>query len=191
MTTNEIDMAGREGVRQWQVSFSDVRVGPDDLVGAYGGADSYLFEAFNLERLLYSALMLGLAAYWQSQAVAFAKSRVVFADRPIYDYQSIQHPFARLHARLHAARLATAAALFDADAAAAPGEVNIAKFLAAEVAHDVTDQALQTYGGRGFDQGLGLLQDHLDTRLFPVRAGLTRADLLHRHPCALKRHDSG
>lgn len=178
VATKEIDMAGREGVRQWQVTFTDVRVGPGDLVGAHGGADSYLFEMFNVERLLYSALMVGVAAYWLSQAVAFARSRIVFADRAIYDYQAIQHPFARLHAHLHAARLATfrAAALFDADAAAAPGEVNIAKFLAAEVAHDVTDQALQAYGGRGFDQQLGLLQDHLDTRLFrsgPVSQELT------------------
>jgi alkylation response protein AidB-like acyl-CoA dehydrogenase len=175
---DEIDMAGREGVRQWQVTFAGVEVDAADLVGAHGAAGFYLFEMFNLERLLYSALMLGLAAYWLTEATAFATSRTVFADRSIFHEQAIQHPQARHHARLHGARLATirAAARMDTDPDAAAAEVSMAKLLAAEVVHDVTDQALQTYGGRGFDRRLGLVDDLLDTRLFrsaPVSQELT------------------
>lgn len=59
----------------------------------------------------------------------------------------------------------------------------MAKLLAAEVAHDATDQALQTYGGCGFDRQLGLLDDLLDTRLFrsaPVSQELTLNHIANR-----------
>lgn len=178
LTVRELDMGGREGVRQWQVDLVDVDVDPNNVLGADGAALSYLFEVFNLERLLYSALMLGLASYWLEQAVTFARTRTVFGDQHLYGYQAVAHPLARLHARLHAGRLALyqAAGLFDVDAAQAGGAVNTAKLLAAEVAHDVTDQALQVFGGRGFDRTLGLVDDLLDTRLFrsaPVSQELT------------------
>lgn len=187
----EIDMGGREGVRQWQVHFRDVPVSPEDVVGSPGGALSYLFDVFNVERLLYTALMLGVAEYWLREAASFARSRRVF-DAALWERQAISHPLARMHARLHAARLATyrAAAHFDtatrelattgSEATSAAAEVSIAKLLVADAAHDVTDCALQTYGGRGFDRTLGLLDDHLDTRLFrsaPISQELTLAHI--------------
>ena len=80
---------------------------------------------------------------------------------PIGAYQSIQHPLADLAIRQEAVRLMTyrAARLFDQGASASDlaESANAAKYLAAELAVRSVDAAIDTFGGKGFDEDHGII----------------------------------
>jgi hypothetical protein len=98
-------MRGREGARQFQLTFTDVETPLDALVGAEGQGLLALWPFTQIERLLTAALAIGNARYCISRALARAGERTIFGERPIGAEQAIQHPLASLHARLEATRL--------------------------------------------------------------------------------------
>ena len=102
-------------------------------------------------------------------AVGYANQRVVFGEKPIGAYQAIQHPLADLRIRLEAARGLTykAAAAYDAgiDPAETGAYSNMAKYLASDLAIDAADRAIQTHGGAGFSEDVGVIAYWERTRL--------------------------
>jgi acyl-CoA dehydrogenase len=170
VTLTEQHLGGREGLRQWRIEFDNVRAPAGEMVGAEHEAIAHLFDALNIERVLFTAIALGTTAHLLDLAVDHATSRTVFGDRPIGAYQAIAHPLARIRTQLEGARLLAykAAALFDqgTDAVSVGAAANMAKLLAADVTHQAADQALQTFGAAGWDQDLGLIDHYLDARLF-------------------------
>jgi len=164
----ELPMRWREGARQFQLTFNDVEVTLDGLVGSEGQGLLALWPFTHIERLLTAALAIGNARYCVSRALAQASERTIFGERPIGAEQSIQHPLASLHARVEATRLLVyrAAQRLDAgaDAITVAGEANMAKLLAADVLFDAADHAMQTLGAAAWDEREGMLDLFLDAR---------------------------
>jgi alkylation response protein AidB-like acyl-CoA dehydrogenase len=165
----ELPMRGREGVRQWQLELSDVEAPLDALVGAEGRGLLTLWPFTHVERMLTAALCVGNARYCVARALEHAGERTVFGRLPIGAEQAIQHPLARLHARVEATRLFVyrAAARFDAgtDQLGVAGEANMAKLLSADLLFDAADHAMQTLGALAWDEREGMLDVFLDARL--------------------------
>lgn len=165
----ELPMRHREGVRQYSLELTGVRVPQEDLVGVEGQGLSVMWPFTHVERLLTSALCLGIGRYALARAVARAKTRVIAGTSPIGAHQAVGHPLAGLHARLEATSLFVyrTAAHFDADtdASALPGEANMAKLLTADLAFDAADHALQVLGADAWDERQGWLDLYLDARL--------------------------
>lgn len=138
--------------RQYEVSFDDVIVEPDDLIGAEGEGASVLFDSLNSERVVISAWTLGLGDRALEKAVAYARHRAPWGT-PIGSYQGVAHPLARAKAALEAARVMTyrAAEAYDRGEPAA-AHANMAKLLASEAAEAAIDSAIQTFGGSAFDR---------------------------------------
>lgn len=136
--------------RQFEIFFADVEVPPEALIGEEGKGFQYLFDSLNGERILISAWAAGLGRYALGKGVAYAKHRAPFGQ-PIGTYQGVQHPLARAHAHLEAARLMIreAAAEYDAGLEAGP-KANIAKLLSSEAAGEALDAAVQVHGGHAF-----------------------------------------
>jgi alkylation response protein AidB-like acyl-CoA dehydrogenase len=136
--------------RQFEIFFSDVEVPPDALIGEDGKGFRYLFDSLTGERILIAAWAAGLGRYALSKAVEYANHRAPFGQ-PIGGYQGVQHPLARAHAHVEAARLMiyAAAAEFDGGIEAGP-KANIAKLLASEAAGEALDVAVQVHGGHAF-----------------------------------------
>jgi acyl-CoA dehydrogenase len=153
---------GETMVRPHRVSLRDVGVSRERLVGEPGQGFTALAAGFNLERILLASVMLGAAHYCLARATEHAKSRQVFDDRPIGSYQAIQHPLAEVRIHLEALDLLVDKAV-DAFSRGAPlREVeflaNASKYLASEVGLTAVDSAIQTLGGRGFDERSGIIQ---------------------------------
>jgi acyl-CoA dehydrogenase len=169
LTREELPMRGREGVRQWQIQLSDVEAPLDAIVGAEGQGLLTLWPFTHVERMLTAALSVGNARYCVSRALAHARERTIFGQRPIGAEQAIQHPLARLHARVEATQLFVyrAAAHFDAgvDQLVVAGEANMAKLLSADVLFDAADHAMQTLGAEAWDERAGMIDVFLDARL--------------------------
>ncbi len=168
VTITEIPMRGREGVRQFQLDFDEAPAPGDALVGVEGQGLLALWPSTHIERVLMAALAIGNARYCINRALQRAGDRGVFGDKPIGAEQAIQHPIAHLHARLQAVQLLVhrTAARFDAgvDSFQIAGEANMAKILSAELVFDAADQAVQTLGGKAWDEREGIMDLYLDAR---------------------------
>ncbi len=159
-----------EELNQFQLFFDDLQVPADNLVGEEDNGIMAMFNSLNPERILAAAICIGMAESALNKAVAYAGERRVFKDTPIGAYQSIAHPLAEVKIALEAARLMTYKAAWAFDNGHNPLEVgsyaNMAKFMAADLAVKAIDHAIETHGGLGFTEEVGLISQWSGARLF-------------------------
>ncbi|MFF5361015.1 acyl-CoA dehydrogenase family protein [Streptomyces scabiei] len=153
-----IDMELRAAEKQFELTFDDIRLPADALVGDENAGLLQLFAGLNPERIMTAAFAIGMARYALAKAVEYARDRTVW-DRPIGAHQAIAHPLAQSHIELELARLMMqkAAHLYDIGDDAAAGEAaNMAKYAAGEACVRAVDQAVHTLGGNGLTAEFGL-----------------------------------
>ncbi|HRK70251.1 MAG TPA: acyl-CoA dehydrogenase family protein [Micropepsaceae bacterium] len=167
----EIAKMGRHAVDSNMLFIDGLIVSADRLIGREGDGFAMLLHGLNPERILVAAEAIGIGEDALSRAALYARERKVFG-RPIGQNQAIQHPLARCHAELEAAKLMMfrGAALFDAGQPCGV-EANMAKYLAAEAGYHACETAVMTHGGMGYAQEFHverLLREVLITRIAPV-----------------------
>ncbi|MDQ1506577.1 MAG: acyl-CoA dehydrogenase [Actinomycetota bacterium] len=162
-----IDKVGTNTLAASSVSFDDVRVRPDELVGTPDGGWPELLDVLNTERIVTTAALVGAGRLALRLAADYAGERRVFGTTPIGAYQGIQFPLAQAYAELECARLMNlqAAALHDAGGAYGR-EANIAKLVGSQAASAAIDRAMQTMGGMGFAKDSHVERLWRDARLF-------------------------
>ncbi len=167
----EIPKMGRHAVDSNMLFIDGLVVPQDRLIGREGDGFAMLLHGLNPERILVAAEAIGIGEDALARATAYARERRVFG-RAIGQNQAIQHPLARAHAELGAAKLMMfrAASLFDKGQPSGV-EANMAKYLAAEAAWRACETAVMTHGGMGYAQEFHverLLREVLITRIAPV-----------------------
>ena len=168
LTHAPLEKVGTRCISSSAVYFDGVEVPEDRLVGELDMGWRHLLDTLNTERLVTAAGCLATADLALRIASDYAKERVVFG-RPIGSNQGIQFPLAELKMRVEAARLLTYQAAWEYDTEPGSGAAaNMAKYLAAEVACDATDRAIQTLGGYGLSDEYHVERLWRDTRLFRV-----------------------
>ncbi|MFC6784759.1 acyl-CoA dehydrogenase family protein [Halobaculum halobium] len=169
----EIDKTASGVVSSFRVTYDDLRVPADRLIGVEDEGFYQVLDGLNEERLVIAAETVGLGELAVKKGVDYANDREVFG-RAIGQNQAIQHPLAAGHARLQAAKQFTFAAAKrtgDEDRKAIGAWANTAKYLAAEAAFEAADAAVQAHGGRGVDRAYDVeryLREARLTRLVPV-----------------------
>jgi acyl-CoA dehydrogenase/citronellyl-CoA dehydrogenase len=123
-------------------------------------------------------MALGLAETAIQDAVAHARERQAFGT-PLTAFQALRHRLAEMRTSLEAARLLTyqAAARFDAGHPDAATSVAMAKLLAARVACDVVDDAVQVFGGYGFIEETPIAMHYRDARILRIGGGTDEIQL--------------
>jgi alkylation response protein AidB-like acyl-CoA dehydrogenase len=158
-----------EELRQYQLFFDNVEVPAENLLGQEDAGVMAMFNSLNPERILASAICIGIAQHALDKAVNYAKERKVFGDKPIGAYQAIAHPLAEVRVGLEACRLMAyrAAWAFDQgqDPLAVGTYANMAKFMAADLSIKAVDHAIETFGGLGFAEETGLISQWSGARL--------------------------
>ncbi|WP_256103468.1 acyl-CoA dehydrogenase family protein [Streptomyces sp. ODS05-4] len=155
-----IDMELRAHERQFELSFDDVRLPDDALVGDEDAGLLQLFAGLNPERIMTAAFAVGMGRHALDRAVRYAKERQVWRT-PIGAHQAIAHPLAQSHIELELARLMMqkAARLYDTGDDLGAGEAaNMAKYAAGEACVRAVDQAVHTLGGNGLTREFGLAE---------------------------------
>ncbi|NNH75525.1 acyl-CoA/acyl-ACP dehydrogenase [Nocardia uniformis] len=143
---------------QFTLFLDDVRLPATALVGQEDAAIAQLFAGLNPERIMGSAMAVGMGRYAIDRAVEYAKERQVWKT-PIGAHQGISHPLAQVKIELELAKLMMqkAAVLYDSgDDFGAAEAANMAKYAAAEASIKALDQAIQTHGGAGLTADVGL-----------------------------------
>ena len=132
------------------LSFEDLEVPEENVVGNVGEGYKIAIETLNEGRIGIGAQMVGIARAALDYAAKYAKERVQFG-KPIAEFQAIQHDLARMDMEIECARLAVynAARLKEAGKPFAR-EAAIAKLKASEVAEYCTSRGLEILGGYGY-----------------------------------------
>jgi len=151
-----------------EVSFDNLEVPVENLIGEEGKGFRYILDGMNAERILIAAECIGDARWFVERARRYATERIVFG-RPIGQNQGVQFPIARAYVQTEAADLMRwrAASLFDQRLPCGP-EANMAKLLAADASWEAANVALQTYGGYGFAAEYDIERKFRETRLYQV-----------------------
>ena len=162
---------GLRGIPEGRLHFDRCRVPRESvLVGPPDGFKK-LMRAYNSQRLGAATVALGIAQGAYELALAFAQERRQFG-RPIADFQGIRWKLADMAIKLDAARLLIhRAACTDVEGFPEPLQSAKAKTFAAEMAQEVTSQALQIHGAAGYGRALPLERMARDARMFAIGGG--------------------
>lgn len=167
-------MMGLRGIPESEEIFENCRVPKENLLTIGFGR---LMSAYNAQRVGAGTVALGLAQGAFDLAVEYAKERQQFG-RPIAEFQGLQWILADAKIRLEAARLLLHRAAVQLDPGTGfpdPHYAAMAKTYAAEIAIQVTNDALQIFGAAGYSRALPLERMARDTRMFTIGGGTTQA----------------
>ncbi len=153
------------------VSFDEVLLGPEALLGAEGQGFKIAMATLDSGRIGIAAQAIGIAQAAFDAAFAYSHERQAFGSL-IKDKQAIQFMFADMATELRAARLLVA----QAAAAKARGgrftrEAAQAKLFASEMATRVTHRALQVFGGYGYSAEYPAERHYRDARITEIYEG--------------------
>ncbi|MDO2378260.1 acyl-CoA dehydrogenase family protein [Rhodococcus electrodiphilus] len=160
------------------LSFTDVRVPAENLLGERGRGYANFLRILDEGRIAIAALSTGAAQGCVDESVKYAKEREAFG-RPIGRNQAIAFKIARMEARAHAAR----AAYYDAAALMLAGkpfkkQAAIAKLVASEAAMDNARDATQIHGGYGFMNEYAVARHYRDSKILEIGEGTTEVQLM-------------
>jgi short/branched chain acyl-CoA dehydrogenase len=154
-----------------ELSFSDVRVPAENLVGERGRGYAQFLSTLAEGRVAIAALAAGLAQGCVDESVSYARTRESFGT-PIGTRQAIQFMIADMSVRAHLSRLAwrQAAALMVAGKPFAT-EASIAKLYTSEAAMDNSRAATQVHGGYGFTIESAVGRFYRDAKILEIGEG--------------------
>jgi alkylation response protein AidB-like acyl-CoA dehydrogenase len=153
------------------LSFEDLAVPEENVVGRVGEGYKIAIETLNEGRIGIGAQMIGIARAALDYAAKYAKERSQFG-KPIAEFQAIQHDLARMDMELECARLAVynAARLKEAGKPFAR-EAAIAKLKGSEVAEYCTSRGLEILGGYGYVKEYPLEKLFRDSKIGKIYEG--------------------
>jgi alkylation response protein AidB-like acyl-CoA dehydrogenase len=170
-------ITGKMGIRASDTAelvFDGVRVPEENLIGTPGAGFLQLMQFFDETRTGVAAQAVGIAKGAAERALDYAQEREQF-DRPISEFQAIQHKLAEMHTRTEAARLLTYKSAWSVDHSDDDLTMlaSMAKEFASQVAVDVADEALQIHGGAGYVDDFDVERLYRDAKITQIYEGTT------------------
>jgi short/branched chain acyl-CoA dehydrogenase len=156
------------------LSFSDVHVPEDHLLGVRGKGFAQFLATLDDGRVAIAALAVGCIQACLDLAVDYAGERTTFGV-PIGAKQGVAFQIADLHVMAQAARMLTykAAAMKDARAPMADFKqaASVAKLYSTEAAVTATRIATQVFGGYGFMEEYPIARFYRDAKVLEIGEG--------------------
>jgi acyl-CoA dehydrogenase len=145
-----IDKMGQRASNTTAVVFKNVRVPRENLLGGEGEGFKKAMAALDITRPMIAVGSVGIARSAMELATQYAKKRIQFGV-PIAQHQAVQFMLADMAKDIEAARLLVWKAAWLADQGIRNSkEAAVAKAFAADMAMQVTTNAVQIYGGMGY-----------------------------------------
>jgi alkylation response protein AidB-like acyl-CoA dehydrogenase len=169
---------GVKGSPAHEVTYENVRVPADHLVGEEGRGLRYTLATLDGGRISIGALSVGLAQAALEEAVTYAKQREIFG-KTISDFQAIQWMLADAATEIHAARLMIyQAAWLKEIGKPYSKQAAMAKLFATEMAERVCRNAIQIHGGYGYSSEYPVERMYRDARLMTIGEGTSEIQRL-------------
>ena len=169
---------GLKGSPTHAVTYEDVRLPLENLLGPEGCGLSQTLTVLDGGRISIAALSVGLAQSAFEQAVNYARERQAFGH-PIADFQGIQWMLSDAATEIHAARLMVYhSAWLKAEKRPFSKEASMAKLFASEMAERVCRNAIQIHGGYGYSREFSVELTYRDARLMTIGEGTSEIQRL-------------
>jgi acyl-CoA dehydrogenase len=169
--SKKLDKMGWRASDTAELSFADVFVPDENLLGEENGGFYLIMANFQWERLLMALGAVGSMQAVIDLTIDYARERNAFG-RPIAKFQAIRHKVAEMALKLETARAMTYHALrLFFETGDAVSEVTMAKLQSQRAAFEVADEALQIHGGAGYMKEYEIERVARDTRLGPIGGG--------------------
>jgi butyryl-CoA dehydrogenase len=164
------EFMGLRGRGSCDLIFEDCLVPKENLIIPEGGF-AKLMQAFDVERCGNATQSLGIAWGALEAAKKYSQERKAFG-KPICEFQAIQFLLADMAMKVEAARLLIYRAAVNAGSGLpSVFESSVAKCFSNEMAKEVTDMALQVFGGYGYSKEYPIERMLRDSRGWPVAGG--------------------
>jgi acyl-CoA dehydrogenase len=159
------------GEEPWHITFDDMKVPAENLVGKEGEGFKLAQKWLGIGRLKHGARALGVAERCIEMGASYSKQRVTFG-KPLSERQGITFKLADSYVELHAARLMVYQAAWKNDQKKdIRNEAYMAKLFADEMSFRVVDRVLQIHGGIGLTLDLPLAKWFVDQRSRMITEG--------------------
>ncbi len=160
------------------VKFEDVVVPIENRLGEEGQGFKIAMKAFDITRPLVAAGAVGLARAAYEHAVDYAKERETMG-RPIAQHQAVSFMIADMAKDIEAARLLVWKSAWTIDQGVRNTMyASMAKCFAADTAHRVASDAVQVFGGNGFNTEYPVEKLLRDSKIFQIYEGTSQIQRL-------------
>ncbi len=153
------------------VLFDDVFVPEQDRLGKEGRGLGVALGTLDGGRIGVAAQAIGISEAAFRYAVRYAAERTTFG-KPIAEHQAVAFKLADMQTKIRAARLLTYEAAWMKDQGMRHTEAGArAKLYASQVANEVTYEAVQVLGGRGYMKDHSVERHYRDARVTEIYEG--------------------
>ncbi|WP_066296650.1 acyl-CoA dehydrogenase [Bacillus sp. FJAT-29937] len=169
---------GLHGSRTLQLSFEDMRVPLENLLGEEGHGFKIALANLEVGRIGIAAQALGIAEAALEAAAEYAKERVQFG-KPIAAQQGIGFKLADMATAVEASKLLIYRAADLRERGIKCGmEASMAKLFASKTAVDVTTEAIQVFGGYGYTEDYPVERYFRDAKITEIYEGTSEIQRL-------------
>ena len=157
-----------------RVTFDNVRVPKDHMIGAVGEGFKIAMQTLDASRPMTAAIAVGIGRAACEHAIGYAKERKQFGS-PIANFQAIQFMLADMATGVDSGRLLTwrSAWLLDQGRSASI-ESSMAKRVSADTAMSVATDAVQIFGGYGYTKEYPVEKLMRDAKLLQIYEGTSQ-----------------
>ena len=167
----KLDKVGQTESDTAELSFEDVRLGDDRLIGEIDRGFIYMMERLPQERISCAVSNIAHAKQILTETIQYAHDRHAF-NQPIGSLQHNKFLLAELVTKIEVAEAYVDAALLaHTNGEATAIDAAKAKWWSAEVQNDVLDHCVQIHGGYGFMNEYRVARAWRDARVTKIWAG--------------------
>jgi alkylation response protein AidB-like acyl-CoA dehydrogenase len=167
----KIATLGQHAIGTTEVTFTDVRVPRNALLGQLDHGWAVCEDTLRYERLCLSAVRIGAARQAFEYALDYAKTRHQFG-KPIGSFQVTQHKFADMKVMLDTSfTMVRRYAWLMENGKAERADTAVIKYYIAESYKTISDMCLQILGGYGYSMEYPMQRFFRDSRLATIGGG--------------------
>ena len=160
------------------ITFENVKIPAKYRLGNEGEGFKIAMAAFDHTRPMVSAGAVGLARRAMDEAIAYAQTRKTFGQ-PIASYQSISFMIAEMAMNIEAARMLVWRAGWEIDNGKRNTKIAaMGKAFAADMAMQVTTNAVQVFGGYGYSKEYPVEKLMRDAKIYQIYEGTSQIQRL-------------
>lgn len=170
-TGNHEDKMGIRGSNTCDVVFDECRVPASNLLGNEGEGFKIAMQTLDVSRTFIGCMAVGIAQRAMEEAVKYSKERIQFG-KPIAKQQAVAFMLADMQIRIETARQMVAHACTLMENGQPYGkESAIAKCYGADIAMQVTTDAVQVFGGYGYSREYPVEKLMRDAKIYQIFEG--------------------
>lgn len=169
---------GLHGSRTVQLTFEDMKVPAENLLGNEGQGFKIAMANLDVGRIGIAAQSLGIAEAALEKSVEYSKQRVQFG-KPIAAQQGVGFKLADIATQVEAAKLLVyRSANLQTEGLPCKSEASMAKLFSSRTAVETTTEAIQIFGGYGYTEDYPVERYFRDAKITEIYEGTSEIQKL-------------